>query len=122
MQVVSGTALLDVGHGYHGSFSRLYGVCCNSQRKYQDRSDPGLIVVTEMVPQWILSTTQPDHITIEPDYGVTVKCLQGRQSISCTEVLILDCLDFEVSLPNVYVTLIRCKNNATHGLVNIARR
>jgi len=75
-----------------------------------------------MVLQWILSTTQPDYITIETDYGVTVKCLQGRLSISCTEVLILDCLDFEVSLANVYVTFIRCKNNATHGLVNIARQ
>jgi hypothetical protein len=60
---------------------------------------------TEIVPQWIFSTTQPDHITIEPDYGVTVKCLQGRLSICCSEVLILDCLDFEVSLPNVFMLL-----------------
>jgi hypothetical protein len=105
VQVVSGTALLDVGHGYHGSFSRLYGVCCNSQRKYQDRSDPLAELFTEIVPQWIFSTTQPDHITIEPDYGVTVKCLQGRLSICCSEVLILDCLDFEVSLPNVFMLL-----------------
>jgi len=74
------------------------------------------------VPQWILSTTQHDHITIETGYDLTVKCLQGRLSISCSEVLILDCLDFEVSLANVYVTLSRCKNNATHGLVNIARQ
>lgn len=61
-------------------------------------------------------------LIIETDAKVIVKCLQGIIKLATIKSIILDCKELLSYMPNSCVTNIRKeRNNATHGLVGVAR-
>jgi hypothetical protein len=73
--------------------------------------------------QWILTSDQDGHFTVETDTEVVVNCLQGVSRLSAIENIILDCSDILCKHRNCNVNFIRrSRNVVAHCLVGLARQ
>jgi hypothetical protein len=73
--------------------------------------------------QWILTSYQDGHFTVETDVEVVVNCLQGVSRLSAIKTIILDCSDILSKHRNCNGNFIRrSRNVVAHCLVWLARQ